>query len=86
MCCLFLLGCGKANQELDELADRACACKDAACGEQVLEAFVAWAENNRYSGGDEDRAKASGMRLGQCIVTSGVDKAKIMSSMKQVQQ
>lgn len=79
--CVFLLGCNKANQQLDDLADQACACKDAACGKQALNALVEWAKDNKFASGDEKRAEAAGERLGKCLVNTGVEPQLILDAM-----
>jgi hypothetical protein len=65
---LFAVGCSSAaNKKLDEFADRACACKDAECGQAVMKDFLAWAKDNENARGDESKAEASMKRMQDCI-------------------
>lgn len=70
--CLFgiglLAGCSDASKEVEKFADKACACKDAACAESVQKEFLAWAEKNQDARGDEARAKKAGERLMGCVM------------------
>ena len=79
-------GCKKdVTKDIESLADRACACKDAACAEQVVDDLVALAENNRKARGDEDRAAAAARRLGECVMNAGMDREKFVTKMKRLQ-
>ena len=41
-------GCKKdVTKDIAKFADQACACKDAACGDAVLEQFIKFAGNNK---------------------------------------
>jgi hypothetical protein len=54
----------------EELAERACACEDAACAEDVnseLEAFLRDATGEKLSERDQDRLRAAANRIGTCI-------------------
>ncbi len=82
--CVFGLGCTDASKKLDELADRACACKDKACADKVIDDLVSFMKDNKNARGDEDKAKAAGQRLGQCVITAGADPSEFMTKMKSV--
>jgi hypothetical protein len=71
---LLAFGCSKdVTKDIENLADRSCACKDKACAEKVLDDLVALAEKNKDAHGDEDRAKAAAERIGKCSIEAGVD-------------
>jgi hypothetical protein len=76
---LFAVGCSSAaNKKLDEFADRACACKDAKCGQEVMGDFLKWAQENKDARGDEGKAEKSMKKMQDCIAkltTKGMDKA-----------
>jgi hypothetical protein len=66
------------NAQFDRLADRACACKNAACGNQVLTDLTTWARSIKdKDDGDEERAKVTAVRMAQCLIAAGVDKQTI---------
>lgn len=75
---LFLgIGCSSdANKKLDDIADRACACKDATCAKKVSEDLQAWAKDAEGKRGDTEAAKKSIGRIMTCI-----SKAKIGGAM-----
>jgi outer membrane murein-binding lipoprotein Lpp len=65
---LVALGCSNAaNKKLDEFADRACACKEAECGQKVMEDFLQWAKDNKDARGDEGAAKKAVAKMQGCI-------------------
>ena len=72
-------GCHDASKDIEKFADRACACKDAACSDKVLDDFAAWAKDNKNARGDQDKAAKAASRLGECVVKAG-------SSLEKVQQ
>jgi hypothetical protein len=76
---LFAVGCSSAaNKKLDEFADRACACKDAKCGQEVMGDFLKWAQENKDARGDEGKAEKSMKKMQDCIAkltASKMDKA-----------
>jgi hypothetical protein len=80
------LGCAKdATKDLEQFADRACACadkKDASCAQGVLDDLVKFANQNKHARGDEDKAKAASQRMGMCLVQSGLDPATMMSKLQ----
>jgi hypothetical protein len=77
---VFVRGCHGASKEveidsskdLEKLADGACACKDAACGERVLDQYVEYLKKHPEMPGDLDKSMAAGKRLGECVIASGV--------------
>ena len=78
-CCLFVFGCD-ASKQVEEFADKACACKDATCGKTVLNDFVGWAEKNKDARGDEERAQRELKRMFECVVKSGVGESDVMDA------
>lgn len=65
---LFVVGCSsEANKKLDEFANRACACKDAKCGQEVMGDFLKWAQENKDARGDEGKAEKSMKKMQDCI-------------------
>ena len=65
---MLAVGCSSAaNKKLDEFADRACACKDAKCGQEVMTDFLKWAQDNKDARGDEAKAKKSTDKMTDCI-------------------
>ena len=65
---LFALGCSSdANKKLDEIADRACACKEAECAKKVSEDLQAWAKNAEGKRGDNEAAQKSMGKIMGCI-------------------
>ena len=69
----FGFGCNKdVTKDTEALADRACACKDKACAEKVLDDFVSLAEKNKDATIDEDRAQKAAERIGKCSIEAGV--------------
>jgi hypothetical protein len=80
--CVFGIGCSDASKQLEALADRACACKDKACADKVVDDLVAFAKDNKNARGDEAKAKAAGERLGKCVITAGADPSEFMTKMK----
>lgn len=76
-------GCKKdVTKDIAKFADQACACKDAACGDAVLEAFVKFASNNKDATGEKGEAVESAKRMAKCMITSGVSATKLVDSMK----
>lgn len=64
-------GCkNKVVDQLEDFADQACACEDAACAEKVQEAFNTWRENNQTARGTEEhrkRAETAMKKLSGCL-------------------
>jgi hypothetical protein len=68
---------GDLNDQLDELADRACACTTSDCAESVVEELVQMSKNAGVEG-DAKRANASGRRIGECAIKAGMDPQKFL--------
>jgi hypothetical protein len=79
-------GRSAANNQADALADRACACQDAACADKVVDEFIEFVKENAHARGDEKAAQKSGERLGQCVVKAGVDPQKFMQKLTKLQE
>ncbi|HEX4455227.1 MAG TPA: hypothetical protein VH143_30410 [Kofleriaceae bacterium] len=82
---VLLIGCADASKQIEKLADRACACTEAACAETVLDDFVAFAKANPAMSGDQDDAIKQAKRLSECSTKAGVPLATLMAKMKAVQ-
>jgi hypothetical protein len=74
--------CHDASKDIEKFADRACACKDAACGEKVINEFAAWAKENKEARGDQDRAMKAAERIGKCTIEAGVSMEKLSAAMQ----
>jgi hypothetical protein len=78
-------GCNKdVTKELEDLADRSCACQDAACATKVLDDLVSLAEKNKSASGDTDRAQKAAKRIGECSIKAGVDLATLQSKLEKL--
>jgi hypothetical protein len=82
---VLLVGCGDASKQIEKLADRACACSDAACAAKVLDDFVDFAKANPAMTGDQDNAIKQVKRLSECSTKAGVPIETLMEKMKAVQ-
>ena len=82
LACVFALGCHDASKDIEKLADRACACKDKACADKVIDDLVDFAKNNKNARGDENKAKEYAERLGTCAIKAGVDPQGLIDKMK----
>ncbi len=70
---------------LEVFADRACACadkQDTSCAQGVVDDLVKFASQNKNAHGDEAQTKATGQRLGMCLVRAGVDPNKLRSKLQ----
>jgi hypothetical protein len=78
---VLLAGCAKdVTKEVEDLADRACACadkKDTACGKTVLADVIKLSEEHNVKSTDERKAADSAKRLGECLERSGVTGVEI---------
>jgi hypothetical protein len=75
---LLVAGCAKdLTKDFEALRDRACACKDKACGTAVLDDLATLAENARKSTADEQKAATATKELGACLLASGVTALEI---------
>jgi len=79
-------GCGKDPakiiDEVKELKDQACSCKDAECGDKAMADFEAYFTENKgkSSGASEEQEKELaklGTELGMCLVKAGVSPQKL---------
>lgn len=80
--CALGFGCSDATKKLEELADKACACKDKACADKVVDELIAFVKDNKNARGDQEKAKAAGQRLGMCVVSAGADPKEFMTKMQ----
>jgi hypothetical protein len=81
-----LAACNKdVTGDVEKLADRACACQDAACGKAVLDDLVKLAHDQKNANGDKDKINAAAQRLGKCVVEHGVAVSDVMAAMQQMQ-
>ncbi len=71
--------------DVEALAERACACTDAACADKVVDDLLALAEANKNPGGDQKRTSAAGQKLGGCAVKAGVDPKALVAKLKKLQ-
>jgi hypothetical protein len=85
LACLFAFGCSDASKEVEKLADRACACKDKACAEKVIDDLVSFAKDNKNARGDEKKAAAAAERLATCAMKAGADPGTMVEKMKSLQ-
>ncbi|MDX2089625.1 MAG: hypothetical protein SFX73_17350 [Kofleriaceae bacterium] len=78
-----LAACKKdVTADLEKLADRACACKDAPCATKVLEDLATLAKNNKEAGGNEERAMKAATKMMECAMKAGVDPTKLGETLK----
>lgn len=73
------------TEDLEALADRACACKLPACADQVVDDLVALARANKNPGGDGERAVAAAQKLRKCVAGAGMSDATFAEKMKSLQ-
>jgi hypothetical protein len=82
---LLVVGCADASKQIEKLADRACACKDAACADKVIEDLVQFAKDNPTMTGDQEHGVEQAKRLTTCALSAGVDQAKLFDKLKAIQ-
>ena len=82
---VFIVGCTDASKKVEELADQACACKDKACADKVIDDLVSFAKDNKNARGDEKKAAAAAERLATCAIKAGADPMTMVNKMKSVQ-
>jgi hypothetical protein len=80
-----LAGCADASKTIEKLADRACACKDAACADKVVDDLIQFAKDNPAMSGDQQKAIEQSQRLTKCAISAGTDPAKLVDKMKALQ-
>ncbi|HEY4242573.1 MAG TPA: hypothetical protein VGM88_22295 [Kofleriaceae bacterium] len=85
LACMFVMGCSDASKKIEELADRACACKDKACADKVIDDLVDFAKNNKDARGDSKKAAEAAQRLATCAMKAGTDPSEMMTKMKALQ-
>jgi hypothetical protein len=84
--CLFAFGCSKdVTKDIEDLADRACACTDAPCADKVVDDLLTLAEKNKKAKGDSDRTNKAAKRLGECAIKAGIDPEQFVAKMKRLQ-
>ena len=72
---LVAAGCSRpANKKLDELADRACACKDLDCARKIGADYAAWRKEYAGAPGDQAQAERAEARLTSCLTKVSGDK------------
>ena len=81
----IVAGCHDASKDIEKFADRACACKDAACAEAVINDFSKWAKDNKNARGDQDKATKAAERIGKCVIEAGMDLGKLQDALKDLQ-
>lgn len=80
-------GCKKdMAKDVENFADRACACKDAACAEKVVDELVSYAQEHKNADGDQKRANEAAKRLGTCVIKAGMSLEKLQSQMLKLQK
>lgn len=85
LACVLVLGCGDASKKVEELADRACACKDKACAEKVIDDLATFAKENKNARGDEKKAAEAAERLATCAIKAGADPSSMVEKLRAVQ-
>jgi len=85
-CVVVVMGCSDASKKVEELADRACACKDKACADKVIDDFVEFAKENKNARGDEKKAGEAAERLLSCVVKAGADPTALADKMRAAAQ
>jgi hypothetical protein len=81
LACAFVLGCSDASKDVEKLADRACACKDKACADKVVDDLVTFVKANKNARGDEEKAKKAAERLATCAITAGSDPSALVEKL-----
>ena len=72
----------RRHADLEKLADRACACKDADCAQQVITDLVTLAKNNKDADGDKERAMKATTKMMECAMKAGADPSKLADALK----
>jgi len=73
-------GCSKdITRDFEQFADRACACRDAACANAVLTEFARFAKDAEgHAHNDEARTNAAAERMAKCAMKAGVSAQDLM--------
>lgn len=74
------------TEDVEKLAERACACKDAACARTVMNELAKLAESEPNASGDEDRGRAAGEKLATCAIKAGVEVSEVMALGQKLQK
>ena len=74
------------TKDVEQFADRACACKDATCAEHVVDDLVAYAKEHKGAQGDQARANTAARRLGKCVIEAGMSLEKLQTQMQLLQK
>ncbi len=82
--CVFAVGCKNPEKNFEALADRACACPDydTACGAKVLADLSKFTAENSTNGGQ--RWIEVGVRLNDCLTSTGVQPAQVTTVLAQL--
>lgn len=85
---LLVTGCkGKdLTADVEKLADRACACKEAECARAVMNDLVKLSESEPNGTGDQERGRAAGQKLATCAIKAGVDASEVMALGEKLQK
>ena len=75
-------GCKDITKDAEALAERACACKDKACADKVIDDLATLLQDNKHAGVDEERVKAAGAKIGTCAMAAGADSAEMAAKIK----
>jgi hypothetical protein len=81
----FAAACSRdITPDIEAIADRACACRDAACGRAALGDLVALAKQTSAPRGDEDRSRAAATKMAECLLAVGVTRAELVETIDRV--
>ena len=75
----IMIGCRDDRRAIEKFADGACACKDAACAEKVLDGFTLWLKSNKL--GKDDRDMKAAQRIGKCTIDAGLPLEKLQAAL-----
>jgi hypothetical protein len=74
------------TEDVEKLAERACACKDAACARAVMNELVKLSEDEPNASGDQERGRAAGQKLAMCAIKAGVEPNEVMQLGEKLQK
>lgn len=74
------------TEDVEKLADRACACKDADCARAVMNDLVKLSDSEPNATGDQDRGRAAGQKLATCAIKAGVPASEVMALGEKLQK
>lgn len=78
---------GKAAGEIEKIADKACACKDEKCAQDVWKEFKTLMEKHKDTRGDDEAIKRVGKAVAKaygCFQQQGVSPQEIMQFTKDI--